>query len=214
MFLSQMYSRFFTSPLKQYFKDFNYNLFEDFPFLNKIEAVSKKDYLKWVRIHREYLSAFESLAVGISLYFEEIGPREDDTEQVMSYFEYAIQNSTDNNVSYLAKVSLGIMYFNIALTKTDDVAQSKLMKISRFYFNEASELVDNNELSLLYRALTEVGVGEIAEACRFITKASKLSQDPNVLYTVLKKVYDNLGLQSISKFYAIKALSFEAPLSY
>jgi len=208
MFLSQRYSRFFTSPLGQYFKDFSYNIFEDFPSLSYMQSVSKKDYLRWVKIHQEYLSPFESLAVGISLFLENSMQKDSDIEKAISYFEYAIKNSDDSQVHYLAKLSLGIIYFDIALVRNKGLKQSKLMKVSRFYFNEAAAIVENNELALLYRALTEVGIGEIEEACRYITKASKTSQDPCFLYRVLEKVYHGLGLSNISMFYEAKALSF------
>jgi tetratricopeptide (TPR) repeat protein len=205
MILGYRYSNFFLLPLNQYFKNFKYNVFDDFPILQNLNRTTNKDYLKWVKIQKEYLSAQESMAVGITLFFDNRSDEVEFLDKIISYFEYSLNNSNDVHIKYLSNISLGLVYFKTALSKSEKKTQSKLMKISRFYFTEASLFVEHNELSLLYLALTEVAIGEIEEACRFISKASKTSQDPGILYQVLHKVYDNLGFKNISLFYENKA---------
>ncbi len=157
----------------------------------------------WESTPVSYLSAKESLAVGIMLFVKKSYRGKKYIERAIQYCEYAYMETKDLELSYLGSLALGILYFELALIeKEDKVQQDKLFKTSTAYLKTAAELAPSDDHSCLYHAVVQRGRGvDLELVAKTLVRASKVTDSPRSIYQLLINIYSKLNMEKAATFY-------------
>lgn len=176
--------------------------------------LSDEDCMRWLKIHPSYLSASESMALGITL-FEKERPR-DDFDFKLKYLQQAYELA-NGELKTWAMQAIGIAYFEQAL-KGALHEQYSCLRQALSSFQEAQELDLNSLTPRLYQVLVLVAQDKFEQALKKLYQIQHLTwlqQRPEVglpLYEILAKIYASLGQERVSRFYLSKLRTRRIPL--
>lgn len=176
--------------------------------------LSEEDCMRWLKIHPSYLSASESMALGITL-FEKERPR-DEFDFKLKYLQQAYELA-NGDLKTWAMQAIGIAYFEQAL-KGPLHEQYSYLRQALTSFQEAQELELNSLNSRLYQVLVLVAQDKFELALKKLYQIQHLTwlqERPEVglpLYEILAKIYASLGQERVSRFYLSKLRTRRIPL--
>lgn len=159
----------------------------------------------WENTPLSYLSAKEALAVGIMLYVKKSYRGPQYIEKAIELCEYAYMETKNAELSYLASLALGVLYFENALAQNVPQEREKFFKTSTAYLKTASEIAPDDDHSCLYHAIVQRGRGvDLESVAKTLVRASKVSQGPAAIYKILTNIYLELQMIDAAKFYQKK----------
>lgn len=176
--------------------------------------LTEEDCVRWIKVHPSYLSAYESINLGIKLF--EIERTRDDLKFKLQYLQQAFEQGPPQLKSW-AMQAIGIAYFEEAL-KGPIKEQKSLLRQALASFLSAQEHDLTHLNPRLYQVIVLVAQDKLPEALKKLYTAQKLtcSQDrPELtipLYEVLAKIYASLGQERVSRFYLTKLRMKRLPI--
>jgi|GEM_PF-3855230 hypothetical protein len=176
--------------------------------------MNEEDLMRWLKIHPSYLSAYESMALGITL-FEKERPR-DEFGFKIQYLQQANELANDQLKPWAIQ-AIGIAYFEQALKGPLD-EQYTFLRLSLASFQEAQELELTSLNPRLYQVLVLVAQDKFEQALKKLYQIQHLTwlqKRPEVslpLYEILAKIYASLGQEKVSRFYLSKLRNRRVPL--
>lgn len=183
---------------------------EDVVKLSTLRGLMNVQCRDWEKTPVSYLSAKESLAVGIMLFVKKSYRGKKYIERAIQYCEYAYMETKDLELSYLGSLALGVLYFELALVETDKVKQDKLFKTSTAYLKTAAELAPSDDHSCLYHAVVQRGRGvDLELVAKTLVRASKATDSPKAIYQLLINIYTKLSMEKAASFYQNKMSQIE-----
>lgn len=176
--------------------------------------LSEEDCMRWLKIHPSYLSASESMALGITL-FEKERPR-DEFPFKLKYLQLAY-DLAGPDLKMWAMQAIGIAYFEQAL-KGPLSQQHTLLRQALSSFREAQEHELSSLTPRLYQVLVLVAQDKFEQALKKLYQIQHLTwlqKKPEMglpLYEILAKIYSSLGQDRVSRFYLSKLRNRRVPL--
>lgn len=176
--------------------------------------LSDEDCMRWLKIHPSYLSAYESMALGMTL-FEKQRSR-DEFSFKLKYLQQAFELA-NGELKTWAMQAIGVAYFEEAL-KRPLCEQYSYLRQALTSFQEAQELELNSLNPRLYQVLALVAQDKFELALKKLYQTQHLTwlqERPEIglpLYEVLAKIYASLGQERVSRFYLSKLRTKRTPL--
>ncbi len=173
--------------------------------LSTLKSLMSVNCRDWEKTPVSYLSAKESLAVGIMLFVKKSYRGQKYIEKAIQYCEYAYMETKDLELSYLSSMALGVLYFELAMTEKETPLQEKLFKTSTAYLKTAGELAPSDDHSCLYHAIVQRGRGvDLELVAKTLVRASKSTDSPRSIYKLLTNIYTKLCMEKAASFYKNK----------
>lgn len=203
-------SDFLTRNLRPYF----WQLPLETPEFKKSLELSEEDCMRWIKIHPSYLSASESMALGLAL-FKRDRPQ-DEFDFKLKYLQQAFEMASGSLKTW-AMQAIGVAYFERALNAPQD-QQRAFLRQSLSSFQEAQECELTSLNPRLYQVLALVALDKFEQALQKLYKIQHLTwvqKKPEMglpLYEILAKIYASLGQERVSRFYLTKLRTRRIPL--
>lgn len=178
---------------------------EDVVELKTVRSLLSVSCRDWEKTPMSYLSAKEALAVGIMIYVKKNYRGIKYINRAIELCEYAYMETKNREISYMASLALGVLYFELALLEGDFKKKEKLFKASSAYIKTSSEIAPGDDHSSLYQAVVQQGRGQdLHEVAKSLVKASKVTDSPAPIYKMLTNIYTQLDMGKASEFYKKK----------
>lgn len=171
--------------------------------LRELLSINCKD---WENTPLSYLSSREALSTGIMIYVKKGYLGEKHICRAIELCQHAFMETKDKELSFLASMALGILYFECALLQKKKEAKENFFKTSAAYLKTANDIAPEDDHSCLYHAIVQRGRGQNLEAvAKTLIKASKLSPVPSPIYKILINIYSELEMEQAALFYRNKS---------
>lgn len=157
----------------------------------------------WGDTPMEYLSELEALARAISICLKNPG-RKDSVLKAIAFCQYSLL-SKEKEVRYLSSLSLGILFFELALLERNTGVQKIHLGNALQFFKMAKGIVGIDQHTLLYLALIEVARDDLMGSAVYLTRAAYYTKKPRPLFFALSQIYLKFGMERVSLFYFKKA---------
>ena len=210
---------FFAHNLKKYIDKQLYHLQDSERLFDILASCGSGEVQHWEKLPIGYLNHKESLGLALARAFNKSGSRihhDDSFREILRLFEkyFEEESGEKREARSFAFLSLGVIFLERALFENVE-RQRKFLRVAAHYLEEGEQaggkVSDQSmkakllEVTYLYRTLVEVCLAELPNGIKYLSRAAKITSNPEPLWKMLASIYHHLGMINVSQFYRQKA---------